>query len=76
MRMDITLPQLEKQLEGLKEGSLHQISRRDYERLFGKNDAALGRLRSFSKGQECVASFTDNHILFRKKLQAASAQRG
>jgi len=72
MRTNITLPELERQLDGLQEGGLHQISRVDYERLFGMNDAAMGRLRNFSRGHACVTSFTDNHILFRKRLQVAS----
>lgn len=74
MRANITLPELERQLDGLQEGGLHEISRVEYERLFGMNDAAMGRLRNFSKSHACVASFTDNHILFRKKFQTASVR--
>ena len=68
MRRDFTLPELEKKLDGLAEGALHQMTRRDYERLFGKNDAALGRLRNFAKSHQCVASFAEEAILFRRRL--------
>lgn len=72
MRTNITLPELERKLDGLREGGLYHLSRGDYELMFGMNDAALGRLRNFSKSHECVTSFTDNHVLFRKKLQVTS----
>jgi hypothetical protein len=56
-------------LEGDEKGvrrTLHQITRSDYDRLFGLNDVALGRLRNFAKTHSCVASFADHAILFRK----------
>jgi hypothetical protein len=68
-RRNFTLPDLEERLDALAEGALHQITRRDYERLFGVNNAALGRLRNFPKSHACAASFADEGILFRKKLQ-------
>lgn len=64
----LTLPELDRKLDELAEGALHHITRRDYEHLFGFNDAALGRLRSFAKSHACIASFTDEAILFRKEL--------
>jgi hypothetical protein len=42
LRRDLTLPELERQLEVLTEGAVLQISARDYERLF-RTDAAAGR---------------------------------
>lgn len=63
MRSRSTLPNLEERLQELQDGALVQISRRDYERLFGLNDAALGRLRNFARGHQCVASFADTVIL-------------
>ncbi len=66
-----TLPDLEHELEALVEGGLHQITRRDYERLFGTNDVALARLRNFAKSHACVASFADDAVLFRRQLQAS-----
>ena len=70
MRRNFTLLELEERLDALGEGALHQISRRDYERLFGANDVALGRLRNFGKLHACAASFAaDEGILFRKGLQ-------
>jgi hypothetical protein len=73
-RRDFTLPELQEKLDGLVDGALHQITGRDYERLFGKNDAALARLRSFAKSHECVASFGDDAILFRRRIQAPASR--
>jgi hypothetical protein len=69
-RFDFTLPELEQRLDGLADGALHQITRRDYERLFGANSAALGRLRNFAKSHECVASFSDAIVAFRKQVRS------
>jgi hypothetical protein len=69
LRRDFTLPELERQLEGLAEGTLFQISGRDYERLFGTNDAAAARLLNFAAGHACVANQSDQAILFRKQLE-------
>ena len=44
------------------------ISSRDYERLFGVNDAAMGRLRNFAKAHACVTSHADHGIVFRKEF--------
>lgn len=67
-RGKFTLPELEGKLEALRNGALVQIDRTDYERLFGLNDAALGRLRNFARGHQCVASFADSAVLFRKGI--------
>jgi hypothetical protein len=69
LRRDFTLPELERQLEGLAEGALFQISGRDYERLFGTNDAAAARLRNFAAGNACVVNHSSQAILFRKGLE-------
>ena len=71
-RRIFTLPELEERLRELREGTLLHISRRDYERLFGLNDAAVGRLRNFARGHQCVASFADTAILFRKRIVSAN----
>ncbi|MBR0914546.1 hypothetical protein [Bradyrhizobium japonicum] len=47
MRRNFTLPKLEHKLDELKGGTLVQISRRDYQRLFELNDAVLGRMLKF-----------------------------
>ncbi len=72
-RRDFTLPELEDRLDALAEGALLRITRNDYRRLFGLNDAALGRLRKFADGHACVASFSDETIFFRKKIESAKA---
>jgi hypothetical protein len=68
MRPKFTLPDLEERLQALESGAIMQISRNDYERLFGLNDAALGRLRNFARSHQCVASFADLVVLFRKGI--------
>lgn len=74
MRRNFTLPELEHRLDELKGGALVQISRQDYERLFGLNDAALGRVRSFARSHRCTASFADTAVLFRKHVAAPGPQ--
>lgn len=68
---NLTLPELDRKLDELPEGALHHISRKDYEHLFGFNDAALGRLRHFARNHACITSFTDGAILFRKRLRGS-----
>ncbi|MCC8982622.1 hypothetical protein [Bradyrhizobium acaciae] len=75
MRRNFTLPELEHELGCLEEGAVHHMMRRDYERLFGENDAALRRLRNFAKSHDCVASFADEQILFRKLVSATESAR-
>ena len=76
MRRNFTLPELEAILNGLEEGATHILPRVDYDRLFGENDAALGRLRNFARGHNCVASFADETIVFRKRAASLEASRG
>ncbi|MET4724500.1 hypothetical protein ABIF63_008606 [Bradyrhizobium japonicum] len=68
MHSKFALPDLEERLRELGEGAVVQISRRDCKRLFGLNDAALGRLRNFASSHQCVASFADTAVLFRKRV--------
>ena len=72
-RRNFTLPELEHNLDALREYGLLQITRNDYERLFGQNDAARGRLQNFARSHACVASFADESVLFRKQAQAPKA---
>jgi hypothetical protein len=68
MMRHLTLPELEERLEGLTAGSLFEIGSRDYERLFGTNDAAAARLRNFARSHACVISHSNSAILFRKQI--------
>jgi hypothetical protein len=68
-RQPITLPQLDRKLDSLTEGAWLEITRDDYERLFGLNDVAIRRLRHFANSHACVASFADSIVLFRKKAR-------
>jgi hypothetical protein len=71
-RRNVTLPELEERLRELREGTLLHISRRDYERLFGLNDTAVGRLRNLARGHQSVASFADTAIVLRKHIVSAN----
>ncbi len=68
-RRNYVLPELQEKLDALPEGGVLQISRRDYERLFGQDDVAMARLRNFATGHACIASFADGAIMFRKRLR-------
>ena len=68
MRRNLTLPELQERLDGLTAGSLFEIGSRDYERLFGTNDAAAARLRNFARSHACVISHSNSAILFRKQI--------
>ncbi|MDN5001246.1 hypothetical protein ACFQZO_10155 [Bradyrhizobium sp. GCM10027634] len=70
-RREFTLPELQR-LDELGDGAILQIGRHDYERLFDLNDAALGRLRNFARGHQCVASFADSAVVFRKRSTSAT----
>ena len=72
MRRNFTIPDLESKLEALSEGAIFAISACDYERLFGVNDAAVGRLRNFAKAHDCVTSHADHGIVFRKEFARSS----
>lgn len=72
IRWEFTLPDLQEKLDRLVEGSMLQISMRDYERLFGSNDVARARLRNFAKAHDCVTSHSDSTILFRKGITQRS----
>jgi hypothetical protein len=68
----LTLPELDRKLDNLPQRAVHQIARGDYERLFGFNDAALGRLRNFAKNHACVAGFAATAVLVRNKLGSSN----
>ena len=70
-----TLPELEAGLEALQNGAILQIDRVDYERLFGLNHVALDRLRHFARGHQCVPSFADTAVLFRKRIASVEERR-
>ncbi|MCA1409906.1 hypothetical protein I6F30_01840 [Bradyrhizobium sp. NBAIM20] len=75
MRRNFTLSELDAELNELQAGAYVQISREDYERFVGLNDAALGRLKNFARGHQCVASFADAAVLFRKRIAAEIRRR-
>jgi hypothetical protein len=73
LRAKFTLPELQEQLDDLSEGALFQISRRDYERLFGTHDVAVTLLRNFAASHACVVAHANAAILFRKQFVQPAA---
>jgi hypothetical protein len=76
LRPRFTLPELQEQLDGLSEGVLFQISRQDYERLFGTSDVATTLLRNFAASHACVVTHANGAILFRKRLTQREGAAG
>ena len=60
-KRNFTLVELQLRLDALYEGAVLQIAHCDYERLFGVNHVAMGRLHA------CAASFADGAVLFSKE---------
>ena len=62
-----TLPDLQARLDMLEPGDVVHLARKEFVRLFGTNDAALGRLKIFVKGHNCVATWDKAGLQFRKQ---------
>lgn len=68
----INLPDLEHRLERLKPEQAYRLRHADFVRLFGMNDAALGRLANFAKGHDCLTSWSSAGLSFEKGSPAPS----
>ncbi len=66
----LTMPALDRELGQLKPGHIFPLSNADFVRLFGTNNAALGRLRHFARGHHCVTIRAKTGVQFRKLLPA------
>ncbi len=62
-----TLPDLQARLDSLEPGDVVYIARKEFARLFGTNDAALGRLKIFVEGHNCVATWDKAGLKLRKQ---------
>jgi hypothetical protein len=70
-----TLPALQEHLDELRAGEVVYIKQADFNRLFGVNDAALGRLKNFAAGHDCMAIWTRYGLQFQKQQGPAKAVR-
>ncbi len=66
MRELLSIPALEDQLSRLKPGETFRLTHVDFVRLFGTNNAAVGRLRNFAKGHSCITTRTRTGLQFKK----------
>ncbi len=62
-----TLPDLQARLDGLEPGDVVYMARKEFARLFGTNDAALGRLKIFVEGHNCAATWDKAGLKLRKQ---------
>jgi hypothetical protein len=61
-----TLPSLQKRLDDLEPDEMLVVSKADFDRLFGVDDAAVGRLKNFADGHNCMATWSRSDLRFRK----------
>lgn len=66
MTDSISIPILEDRLERLRPGQTLRLGHADFVRLFGVNDAALGRLANFAKGHNCLTNWSRAGLSFEK----------
>jgi hypothetical protein len=72
-----TLPDLQAYLDQLRPGDQLGIPSDDYARLFGENDAAIGRMKNFAVAHGCMLSWTPSGpVLCRLPRHAATPRAG
>ena len=64
-----TLPELQQHLDRMRAGEAVFVSRKDFKRFFGEDDAALGRLQNFADGHNCLAVWTRSDLKLIKNPQ-------
>ena len=62
----LTLPILQMQLDLLMPGQGLYLPMAEVERIFGLNDVASGRIKSFAKGHNCAFPWLDTGVQFLK----------
>lgn len=67
-----TLPALQAVLDGLKEGQSLRLTNAECERLFGVNDALVGRVANFARGHNCIVFWGGTGLTFRRQPWAAA----
>ena len=66
-----TLPALQASLDGLGTGQGLRLTNADCDRLFGVNDALMGRVRNFAHGHGCIVVWDDEGLTFCRQPHAA-----
>lgn len=61
-----TLPYIQERLDALRAGQDFSLSRDDKVRLFGLNDAAVGRIHGFARSHGCHPIYFGGGVMFRK----------
>jgi hypothetical protein len=67
MAEQMTLPDLQEQLDELVPGAELHLKLPEVERLFGVNDVATGRLRNFASSHNCVFAWSPTGVQFLKQ---------
>ncbi|HEX2726687.1 MAG TPA: hypothetical protein VHN20_12780 [Beijerinckiaceae bacterium] len=70
-----TLPDLQAHLDHLRPGDQLSIPSADYARLFGENDAAMGRMKNFALAHGCTISWTTSGPVLSRLPQQVPAPR-
>ncbi|AWN44736.1 hypothetical protein [Methylobacterium durans] len=70
-----SLPALQTVLDGLGTGQALRLTNTDCDRLFGVNDARMGRVRNFARGHNCIALWDDDGLTFCRQPPAAARWR-
>ncbi|MHB2205296.1 hypothetical protein [Methylobacterium sp. CM6257] len=68
-----TLPALQAALDGLGTGQALRLTGADCDRLFGVNDALVGRVANFARGHGCSVVWDDAGLTFRRQPRATGA---
>lgn len=69
-----TLPALQAVLDGLADGQVLHLTNADCERLFGVNDALVGRVANFARGHNCIVFWGGTGLTFRRQPWAAAGE--
>ena len=68
-----TLPGLQVILDSLGEGQSLHLTNAQCDRLFGVNDALVGRVANFARGHSCIVLWDGTGLTFRRQRRAAGA---
>ena len=70
MQKQRTLPDIEMDIYALNPGETAELTRGDFTRLFGVNDAARGRLANFARLHNCAAMWNGETLILQKRPPA------
>lgn len=69
-----TLPALQAFLDGLGTGQGLRLTNADCDRLFGVDDALLGRVRNFAQGHGCIVVWDDDGLTFCRQPRVSAVK--